>query len=143
LTGLLSGVLAGPQLQAVAAQAAPADVGLSVTGHVVRAPGGPARAQFSPAFEPRVPSDAAAFVDLPSVGALAGLASRMGGAGLVNGLRAALPAEAGVELADLLAPLQGEAAVTVAPGDPAPVFTLASRTTDQARTRAQLAQLQA
>jgi hypothetical protein len=142
LAGLASGLLAGPQLEAVAAQAEPVEGGVSVTGHVVRTPGGPARAQFAPGLEPRAPSDAAAFLDLPSVGAAAALVSRIGGAPLLAGLRDALPAEAGVELGDLLAPLKGEAAMTIEPGDAAPVFTLAARTTDPGRTRTQLAMLQ-
>jgi len=61
---------------------------------------------------------------------------------MVERLREALPQAAGLELDDVLEPLSGEAALTVAAGDDAPVLTLAARTRDEARTRDAMARLQ-
>ena len=57
-------------------------------------------------------------------------------------VRDALPQAAGLELEDLIAPLSGEAASSVAAGEDAPVITLAARTADTARTREAMARLQ-
>ena len=110
---------------------------------MLRAPGGraPARSRRrSPAARPR---DAAGFLALPGLDAMAALAERAGGAALLAGLEQALPPAAGLELDDLLAPLDGEAALTVTAGrGRARSFTLTARTRDEASTRESLARLQ-
>jgi hypothetical protein len=142
LPGVAGRLLAGPQVEGVSAQAKVVDGGLKLTARVIRAPGGPARASFEPSMQNRVPAGGAAFLDLPSAGALADLVSRAGGGSFVAGLRDALPAVAGIELDAVLAPLQGEAALSIASGATTPVITLASRTRDEAATREALANLQ-
>jgi hypothetical protein len=142
LAGTAGRLLLSPQLEGVHAQVAAEERGLRMTARVLRAPGGPARAAFEPKLADRVPADAAGLVALPGVDAIKAIAERVGGAGLLNGLEEALPAAAGIELEDLLAPLGDEAVVSVRPGETSPVFTLAARTRDESSTRESLAHLQ-
>jgi hypothetical protein len=142
LAGTAGRLLLSPRLEGVHAQVAAEEHGLRVTARVLRAPGGGRRAAFEPELADLVPSDAAGLVALPGVDALAAIAERAGGAALVSGLEEALPAAAGIELEDLLAPLGDEAVLSVRAGEAAPIFTLASRTRDEASTRESLARLQ-
>jgi hypothetical protein len=142
LAGTAGQLLLSPQLEGVHAQVAAEEGGLHATARVLRAPGGPARAAFEPTLTKRVPADAAGLIALPGVDALAGVAGRVGGRPLLAGLENALPAAAGVELEDVLAPLRDEAVLTVEGGEAAPTFTLAARTRDEASTRESLAQVQ-
>jgi Protein of unknown function (DUF3352) len=140
--GFLGRLLTSPQLEGVGAQLAAEEGGVRVTARVIRAPGAPRRPTFEPALAERVPEGTAAFLALPGMGAAAELVSRAGGGPMLEGLREALPAAAGLELEDVLAPLGGEAALTVSSGEAAPVFTLTARTRDEARTREVMARLQ-
>jgi len=142
LAGTAGRLLLSPRLEGVHAQVAAEERGVRVTARVLRAPGGGAPPTFEPKLADRVPADAAGLVALPGVDALAGIAERAGGAALIDGLEQALPTAAGIELEDLLAPLGDEAVLSVRSGDAAPIFTLASRTRDEASTRESLARLQ-
>ena len=140
--GTAGRLLLSPRLEGVSAQVSAEEQGLRTTAHVLRVAGGPRAAGFAPTLAGRVPRDAAGFLAVPGLDALAAVAGRAGGASVLAGLENALPSAAGVELADLIAPLDGEAALTVTAGEAAPVFTLAARTRDQASTRESLARLQ-
>jgi hypothetical protein len=140
--GTAGRLLLSPHLEGVSAQVAAEERGLRATAHVLRAPGAPRAATFTPTLARRVPRDAAGFLALPGVDAMAALAERAGGAAVMAGIEDALPTAAGLELEDLLAPLDGEAALTVTAGEAAPVFTLTARTRDEASTRESLARLQ-
>jgi hypothetical protein len=140
--GAAGRLLLSPRLDGVHVQVAAEERGLRATARIMRVPGGPEPAAFEPELVDRVPRDAAGFVALPGVDALAGIAERAGGAAWLAGLEASLPTAAGIELEDLLAPLGDEAVVTVQAGEAAPIFTLAARTRDEASTRESLAQLQ-
>ena len=141
--GTAGRLLLSPRLEGVSAQVSAEEEGLRATAHVLRVPGGPRAAAFAPTLADRVPRDAAGFLAVPGLDAFAQIAERAGGASVLAGLEDALPAAAGLELADLIAPLDGEAALTVTAGEAAPVFTLAARTRDRASTRESLARLQA
>ena len=141
LAGVAGRTLLSPRLDGVHAQVAAEEEGLRATTRVLRTPG--ARpAAFEPTLADRVPRGSAGFLALPGVDALAALAGRSGGASVLAGIEDALPAAAGVELEDVLAPLGEEAVLTVQAGEAAPVFTLAARTRDAASTRESLARLQ-
>ena len=141
--GTAGRLLLSPRLEGVSAQVSAEEDGLRATARVLRVSGGPRAAAFAPTLADRVPRDAAGFLAVPGLDALAQIAQRAGGASVLAGLQDALPAAAGLELADLIAPLDGEAALTVTSGEAAPVFTLAARTHDRASTRESLARLQA
>ena len=142
LAGLAGRLLANPRLDAVSAHFSAEETGVRVDARVMRAPGGAPPAGFTPSLAERAPADAAAFLALPGADALAELFAGAGGAAVLEGLRDAVPQAAGVELEDVLAPLAGEAALTVTTGEAAPVFTLTARTRDEAATREALARLQ-
>ena len=142
LAGAAGSLLLSPRLEGVSAQVAAEERGLRTTARVLRAPGGPRDAEFSPTLAARAPRDAAGFLALPGLDAMAQLAERAGGAALLAGIEQALPTAAGMELEDLLAPLDGEAALTVTTGEAAPIVTLTARTRDEASTRESLARLQ-
>jgi hypothetical protein len=135
-------MLLSPRLEGVHAQVAAEERGIRVTTRVMRAPGGGARAAFEPTLADHVPADAAGFLALPGADALAAVAERAGAAPLIRGLEESLPATAGIELEDLLAPLGEEAVVSLRDGEAAPVVTLAARTRDAQSTRESLARLQ-
>ena len=101
--------------------------------------GAPEDAAFEPVLLERVPEGAAAYLGVRSALRLARLLGRLGAAGPLEAVRAALPDEAGVDLdRDLLAPLAGEVALAVTgpaedpegTGGGAPVVTLKARTAD-------------
>jgi hypothetical protein len=142
LAGAAGRMLLSPQLEGVHAQVAAEEDGLRATARVMRAPGGSQPATFEPTLVERVPGDAAGFLALPGVDALAGLAERTGGAAVLAGIEESLPAAAGVEWRDVLAPLGDEAILTVEAGDTAPIVTLAAHTRDEASTRESLARAQ-
>ena len=139
VAGTAGRLLLSPRLEGVSAQVAAEEEGLRATAHVLRVPGGPPAGAFAPSLARRVPRDAAGFLALPGLDAMAALAERAGGAAVLTGLEDALPQAAGIELDDLIAPLAGEAALTVTAGEAAPVFTLTARTRDEASTRESLA----
>ena len=140
--GTAGRLLLSPRLEGVSAQVSAEEEGVRARAHVLRAPGGPPAAAFAPTLARRVPRDAAGFLALPGLDAMASLVERAGGASMLAGLERALPSAAGIELEDLIAPLDGEAALTVTAGEAAPVFTLTARTRDEASTRESMARLQ-
>ena len=70
----------------MSAQVAAEEDGLRATARVLRAPGGPRAAAFAPTLAARVPRDAAGFLALPGLDAMAAIAERAGGAALLAGL---------------------------------------------------------
>ena len=153
--GLLGALLDRPGLSAAGAAVSAEDEGLRAN---VRAVGGaPRGAGFSPVLLERVPEAAAAYAGARNGPRLAQLADALGGAGALTALRAALPRLAGVDLdRDLLAPLEGEVALSVTTAaaavggeDPAaartggaPILTLKARTRNPEATAAALGRLQ-
>ena len=131
IAGVLGRLAAAPQLEGVAAQVAAEEAGVRVSLRVLRADGAARRPTFEPSLAGHAPQGAAAHLSLPGLAAAAGLLERAGGAGLLDGVRAAMPKAAGIELDDVLAPFGGDAALTVTAGDEAPVFSLATRTRDE------------
>ena len=142
LAGFLGRLVTSPQLEGFSARLAAEETGVRVTARVMRAPGAPRRPAFESTLAERVPDGTAGFVALPGMAAAADLVSRAGGAAMLEGLREALPQAAGLELDDVLEPLAGEAALSLTAGEGAPIFTLATRTRDEARTGAAMARLQ-
>ncbi len=142
IAGVLGRLAAAPQLEGVAAQVAAEEAGVRVSLRVLRADGAARRPTFEPSLAGHAPEGAAAHLSLPGLAAAAGLLERAGGSGLLDGVRAAMPKAAGIELDDVLAPFGGDAALTVTAGDEAPVFSLATRTRDERRAREVLARLQ-
>ncbi len=140
--GIAARLVAGPRLEGVTAAVGAEEDGVRVTGRVMRAPGAAPKTAFEPTLAARAPKDAAGFLALPGLDAVAGLLGRAGGAAQLEALRNSLPQAAGVELDDLLEPLSREATMTVTADDAGPVFTLTARTSDSARTREALARLQ-
>jgi hypothetical protein len=139
---LAAALVADPRLDAVTARVRAEKGGVRVSARLVRTSGASAGAGAVPSLARAIPSGTAAFADLPGLDALAGVVERSGGAAWLERVRDALPRAAGLELDDLLAPMSGEAALSVTAGEAAPVVTLAARTSDPAGTRAALAQLQ-
>jgi hypothetical protein len=136
-------LLQAPQVEGVAAHASAADGGVRLVARVLRAPGGPPRRSFEPSLAASVPAGASAYLGLPDAGSAVRLLAAAGAGPALEGLRAALPEVAGIELdRDLLQPLRGEAAVSVVPAGTTPVVTFAAATRDPARTREALARLQ-
>ena len=147
--GLLGRLLDRPGLQAAGAALTGEDGGLRVTARV--SGGAPEDAAFEPVLLERVPERAAAYLGVKSAARLAGLAERLGATQVVGQLRRLLRREAQIDAdQDLLAPLDGEVALSVTgpAEDPegtaagAPVVTLKARTADAGRTGAALARLQ-
>ena len=141
VAGTAGRLLLSPRLEGIHAQVAAEEAGARISARVLRTPGA-APAAFEPTLADRVPRDAAGFLALPGVDALTGIAERAGAAALLALVADLLPSAAGVELADVLAPLGDEAQLTVQAGEAAPIFTLAARTRDAASTRESLARLQ-
>jgi hypothetical protein len=139
---LAAALVADPRLDAITARVRPEQGGLRLHARVMRTSGGRAAAGAEPTLAKLVPAGTAAFADVPGLDAIASLVDRAGGGAWLDRVRGALPRAAGLELDDLIAPLSGEAAVTVATGEGAPVVTLTARTSDLAGTREALAQLQ-
>lgn len=145
LSGALGALLERPGLTAAGASVSAEEDGLLAS---VRLAGGAARdAAFAPVLLERVPEDAVAYLGLRGGLRFARLLERLGAAGPVSAVRAALSAEAGVDLdRDLLAPLSDELAFAVtgpAAGAGAPVLTLKARTADPPGTEDALARSQA
>jgi Protein of unknown function (DUF3352) len=140
-----AGLLNGASLDAVAAEISPGDGGATVQARLLRRSGTPAPAEFAPSLLGRVPrAGTAALLDLPSASALEGIAARLGGAGVVAGAQSAVGDPVSVDLErDVIAPLRGEAALSVQARGDVPVFTLAARTVSAPTTREALARLQA
>jgi hypothetical protein len=142
LAAVAARLLPAHGLEGISVQAGAEERGILVTARLLRARGQAPPDAFTPTLADRAPANAAAWLALPGLDAAAGLLARTGGGSILGSLREGLPQAAGVELDDLLAPLRGEAALTVTSGAAAPVFTLTARTSDEARTREDLAQLQ-
>ena len=142
LAGAAGRLLASPTLDGVDAQFTAEESGVRVNARVLRAPGGKRPAGYTPTLADRAPANAAAFLSLPGLDAAARAVTAFGGGATLDAIANALPMAAGVELDDLIAPLDGEAQITVTGGDAAPVFTVAARTRDEAATREGLARLQ-
>ena len=147
--GLLGRLLDRPGLQAAGAALTGEEDGLRVSARL--SGGAPDDAAFEPVLLERVPERAAAYLGVRSAARLAGLAERLGAAQAVARLRRLLRREADLDAdQELLAPLDGEVAVSVTgpEEDPegtaagAPVVTLKARTADAARTSGALARLQ-
>jgi hypothetical protein len=142
LAGFAGRLVAAPSLDGVSAHLSAEESGLRMHASVLRVPGAPTVESFAPELADRVPAGAAAYLSLPGMEMAADLAARAGGAAVLEGLREALPQAAGLELDEILAPLAGEAALSVTAGEAAPVFTVTARTRDEARTRDSMARLQ-
>ena len=143
IAGFAGRLLTGPRLEGVSAQVSAEESGLRIGARIMRTPGAPRPAGFTPSLTDRVPGDAAGFLALPGLDAAAELLSRTGGGGaLLEDLRATVPQAAGLDLEDVLAPLADEAMLAVTSGDVTPVFTLTARTRDEAATREAMARLQ-
>jgi hypothetical protein len=147
-SGLLraaAALLDGGGMESVAAEVAPVGGGARVHARLLRGAGAAAPGTFGQGLLGRVPLEGtAALLDLPSAGALSALAARLGGAGVVAAAQHALGDTAGVDLErDVIAPLRGEAALSVQARGDVPVFTLAARTVSAPTTREALARLQA
>jgi hypothetical protein len=132
-------------MEGVAAEVEPAAGGARVHARVLRSAGAQAPASFGQRLLGRVPLEGtAALLDLPSAGALSALAARLGGAGLVAAAQRSIGDGAGVDLErDVIAPLRGEAALSVQARGDVPVFTLVAGTVSPPTTREALARLQA
>ena len=144
LLGALGGLLDRPGLEAVAASVTAEEDGLRA--QVRLAGGAPRDASFDPVLLEQVPEGTAAYAGLRGATRLVGLIERLGAGGAVGRLGNALGREAGIDFErDVLAPLAGELALTVA-RDPAsadaPVVTVKARTADEHRSGAALARLQ-
>jgi hypothetical protein len=140
-----SALLNSVSLAGVAAEIEPAPGGADVHARLLRKAGTPAPASFGPELLARVPvAGTAALLDLPAAGALEALAARLGGAGVVAAAQTAVGDEVNVDLErDVIAPLRGEAALSLQARGAAPVFTLVARTVGPPTTREALARLQA
>jgi hypothetical protein len=145
LLRLGAALLGSAGLDGVAAEAAPARGGVEVRARVLRRPGAAAPATFAPGLLGRVPEPGtAALLDLPGAAALQAIAARLGAAGAVTAAQAAIGDAAGIDLErDVIAPLRGEAALSLQGRGAVPVLTLAARTAGPATTRAALARLRA
>ena len=69
--GTAGRLLLSPRLEGVSAQVSAEEEGLRATARVLRVPGGPRAAAFAPTLADRVPRDAAGFLAVPGVDALA------------------------------------------------------------------------
>jgi hypothetical protein len=112
---------------------------------LVRRGAAPAPASFAPGLLGRVPlAGTVALLDLPSAGAIEALAARLGAAGVVAAAQSAVADEVSVDLErDVIAPLRGEAALSLQARGAVPLFTLVARTVGPPTTREALARLQA
>jgi hypothetical protein len=137
-------LLNGASLEGVAAEVEPVDGGAAVHARLLRRAGAPTPASFGPSLLGRVPqAGTAALLDVPSAGALEGLAARLGGAGVVAAAQSAVADGVSVDLErDVIAPLRGEAALSLQARGSVPLFTLVARTVGPATTREALARLQ-
>ena len=149
LPGTLGALLARPGLIAAGAALTAEEGGLRA--HVRLAGGAPADAAFAPVLLERVPESAVAYLGVRGAPRLVRLLDRLGAGGTIDAIRELVAGEAGVDLdGDLLAPLDGELALSVTgpEDDPAgtsggaPVVTLKARTADPRRTASALARLQ-
>lgn len=138
-------LLDGAGMEGVAAEVAPADGGARVHARLLRGAGAATPATFAQGLLGRVPLEGtAALLDLPSAGAISALAARLGGVGVVAAAQRAIGDAAGVDLErDVIAPLRGEAALSLQARGEVPVFTLVARTVSVPTTREALARLQA
>ena len=144
LLGALGALLDRPGLETVGASLTAEEDGLRA--EVRLAGGAPRDAAFEPLLLERVSEGTAAYLGLRSARRLARLLERLGAGDSLERLGKGLIREAGIGFErDLLAPLSGELAITVASdatsGD-APVVTLKARTADERRSGAALARLQ-
>ncbi|MEA2291155.1 MAG: hypothetical protein QOF17_175 [Solirubrobacteraceae bacterium] len=138
-------LVAGPALEAFAAEAEPADGGARVHARVLRTAAAAPPASFAPSLLGRVPLEStAAVLALPGGDALAALVARLGGAPALAALRAVSTRAAAVDLdREVLGPLRGEAVLSLQARGEIPVATLLARSTAPATTRDALARLQA
>jgi hypothetical protein len=137
-------LLNSSSLEAVSAQLDPVDGGAQVHARVVRKDGTTPPDDFAPGLLGRVPRPGTvALLDMPSAGALVSALARLGGTGLISGAQASVGTEGGVDLErDVIAPLRGEAALSLQARGLVPLFTLIARTVGPPTTRAALARLQ-
>jgi hypothetical protein len=132
-----------PHFEGLAAGFVPEAEGVRISARVLRAPGAAPAQEFAPALPGRIPTSAAAFLDMPGADALVALLERGGAAGTVNAVRTLLPELAGLDLdRDVLGPLGAEASLTVTARGATPVITMTARTDNPALTREVLARLQ-
>ncbi|MGI8622078.1 MAG: DUF3352 domain-containing protein [Solirubrobacteraceae bacterium] len=124
----LAGVFSG---RPVSASVVPTDAGLRVT--VRRLGGASANAAFAPALVNHVSQNALAYVGLRGLRALGPLLPTVVG-DAATGLQGGLD--------PLLAALDGESALSIAPATPEPIVTLQARTSDPEAARVALADLQ-
>jgi hypothetical protein len=128
--GVLGAILDHPKLEGVGASLVPEEAGFRMHVRAAR----PAQRQFEPQLARRVPRDAAAYLGMAGLEPIAGLLAP---------IRALAEAGAGMDFErQVLAPLRGEVAISVAPRIPVPVVTLIARTSDERRTREAFARLQ-
>jgi len=141
LLGALGGAIDHPGLRGASLSASPADGGVDVLVRAART--GSDSKPFRAELLDTVPESAFGYLGLGGLAAAGDLLPRAGADLLLERAREALPADAGVDLdRDVLAPLRGEVAVSVAPSLPFPEVTLVARTADEQRTREALGRLQ-
>jgi hypothetical protein len=141
----VAALLNSATLDGIAADAEPVDGGVRVHVRLLRRAGAPTPASFAPGLLGRVPlAGTVALLDLPSAGAIEALAARLGAAGVVAAAQSAVADEVSVDLErDVIAPLRGEAALSLQARGAVPLFTLVARTVGPPTTREALARLQA
>ncbi|HTU95323.1 MAG TPA: DUF3352 domain-containing protein [Solirubrobacteraceae bacterium] len=157
ILGAIGGLLSQPALQAVAIALTPTQKGAAIRIHSALDPAlekvGPNAsppAAFTPTLPALMPAASSLLLDVadlarvaPTVldaGSAAGVAGGIGP--LLTRLGSALRSE-GVNVSDLTSIFRHEAAVAVVGGGQSPALVVVARTTDQAQTQHELAQLEA
>lgn len=126
-----------PALRTVTLSLSPEEKGARL--HVRQDKRSAAGGTFAPRLLDTAPEDAAAYVGLSGLQAAGTVLGAAGGAQVLSQIQEQLPA---IDLErDIVAPLRGEVAVSVAPALPIPIVTLVARTRDEARTREALSRL--
>jgi hypothetical protein len=156
LLGAVGVLLYQPALSGVAVSVSAASPGARVVVHSALDPHllqvqGAAPRSFTPTLEPRLPAGSTLALDVIDLHRIAPRVLSAGAAGGVGGglgpllarLGTALRAE-GVNVADILKLFDGETAIAIAPGSGSgtPALVIVARTSDETRTRAELAQLE-
>ncbi len=153
--GAIGSLLYEPALQGVALAVSPASRGLGVRIHSVLDPtlvnlNGTANPAFTPTLASAMPARASLMLDVSGLdrvaprvlnaGSSAGVAGGIGP--LLSRLGTALASE-GVNVADVVSIFHREAAVAVVPHGQTPTLVIVARTANPARTRTELAALEA
>lgn len=138
--GVAGAVLEHPKLVAVSASLSERDEGLRLDVRQARSAAG--GDEFEPAFAEETPEEAAAYLGFAGIDALGALVPAGARDALGSVLADALDSASLDPETDLLAPLDGEVALSLTPGLGAPTLTLIAETSDEARTREALARLQ-